>query len=198
MPMRSNAGRELAGAASGFTLEDAALTPVFLADERGWLAAFLLQDALRAEAAGVVAALRGAGLQLHLLSGDHPAAVASVAARLGITAWAGGATPQEKFAYVQRLQREGRIVAMIGDGLNDAPVLAGADVSFAMSEGADAAQLQADLVLTANSLNGAAETFVLARRAMRIVRQNFAWALAYNALALPLAGAGGVGPRGGA
>ena len=186
--------RELAGAASGFTLEDAALTPVFLADERGWLAAFLLQDALRAEAAGVVAALRGAGLQLHLLSGDHPAAVASVAARLGIAAWAGGATPQEKFAYVQRLQREGRIVAMIGDGLNDAPVLAGADVSFAMSEGADAAQLQADLVLTANSLNGAAETFVLARRAMRIVRQNFAWALAYNALALPLAAAGWIGP----
>ena len=186
--------RELAGGPPEFVLDDAALTAVFLADERGWLAAFLLQDALRAEAAGVVAALRAAGLRVHLLSGDHPAAVASVAARLGIEAWTGGATPQAKFAYVQRLQREGRVVAMIGDGLNDAPVLAGADVSFAMSEGADTAQLRADLVLTANSLNGAAETFALARRTMRIVRQNFAWALAYNALALPLAAAGWIGP----
>jgi Cu2+-exporting ATPase len=186
--------RELAGGPAGFALDDAALTPVFLADESGWLAVFLLQDELRAEAAGVVAALRGAGLQLHLLSGDHPAAVASAAVRLGIAAWTGGVTPQEKFAYVQRLQREGRIVAMVGDGLNDAPVLAGADVSFAMSEGADAAQLQADLVLTANSLNGTAETFALARRTMRIVRQNFGWALAYNALALPLAAAGWIGP----
>jgi Cu2+-exporting ATPase len=186
--------RELAGVPAGFALEDAALTPVFLADEGGWLAVFLLQDELRAEAAGVVAALRGAGLQLHLLSGDHPAAVASAAARLGIAAWTGGVTPQEKFAYVQRLQREGRVVAMVGDGLNDAPVLAGADVSFAMSEGADAAQLQADLRLTANSLNGTAESFALARRTMRIVRQNFGWALAYNALALPLAAAGWIGP----
>jgi Cu2+-exporting ATPase len=186
--------RGLSGGTAGFILDDAALTPVYLADERGWLAVFLLQDTLRAESADVVAALRGAGLNVHLLSGDHPAAVASVAARLGISAWVGGATPQDKFAYVQRLQREGRIVAMVGDGLNDAPVLAGADVSFAMSEGADAAQLQADLVLTANSLNGTAETFAVARRTMRIVRQNFGWALAYNALALPLAAAGWIGP----
>ncbi len=186
--------RELAGRPARYTLEDAALTPVFLADERGWLAAFLLQDGLRAEAAAVVGGLRAAGLRVHLLSGDHPAAVASVAARLGIAAWTGGATPQEKFAYVQRLQREGRIVAMVGDGLNDAPVLAGADVSFAMSEGADAAQLQADFVLTANALNGIPEAFRLARRAMRIVRQNFGWALAYNALALPFAAAGWIGP----
>ena len=186
--------RELAGGPADFALADAALTPVFLADERGWLAVFLLQDALRAEAAGVVAGLRGAGLQVHLLSGDHPAAVASVASRLGIEAWAGGVTPQEKFAYVRRLQRGGRIVAMVGDGLNDAPVLAGADASFAMSEGADTAQLRADLVLTANTLNGMAETFALARRTMRIVRQNFGWALAYNACALPLAAAGWIGP----
>jgi Cu2+-exporting ATPase len=186
--------RGLAGSPPRLAPGDAPLTRVFLADESGWLAVVLLEDAPRAEAAQVVASLQRTGLRVHLLSGDHPAAAAMVAARLGIAAWSGGATPQEKFAYVRRLQAEGRVVAMVGDGLNDAPVLAGADVSFAMSEGAELAQLQADLVLTANSLNGTAETFELARRAMRIVRQNFAWALAYNALALPLAAAGWMGP----
>ena len=177
---------------------DASLTPVFLADEQGWLAVFLLEDVLRPEAADLVAALRAAGLRLHLVSGDHPAAVASCAERLGIELHAGGATPQDKFAYVEGLQREGRIVAMIGDGLNDAPVLARADVSFAMGAGADAAQQHADLVVTGNSLAEIAATFGAAGRAMRIVRQNFGWALAYNALALPLAAAGWIGPWGAA
>jgi Cu2+-exporting ATPase len=169
-------------------------TPVYLAGERGWLAVFLLEDELRPEAAALVAALQRAALRLHLVSGDQPLAVAAVAARLGIATAAGGALPQEKFAYVARLQREGRVVAMVGDGLNDTPVLARADVSFAMGGGADAAQNQADFILTGNSLKEIAATFVLARRAMRVVRQNFAWALAYNALALPLAAAGWIGP----
>ena len=171
-----------------------ALTPVFLADERGWLAAFHLEDALRADAASTVECLRGAGLRIHLLSGDHPGAVAVVAARLGIEAWTGGASPQDKFAYVERLQRAGRVVAMVGDGLNDTPVLARADVSVAMGGGADAAQLQADFVLLGSSLDELPGTLQLARRTMRIIRQNFAWALAYNAVALPLAAAGWIGP----
>ena len=169
-------------------------TPVFLADERGWLAAFTLEDELRPEAAEIVAALRGRGLRLHLVSGDHPDAVAAVAARLGIADVAAGVLPQDKLAYVARLQRDGRIVAMIGDGLNDAPVLARADVSFAMGGGADAAQNQSDFVLLGNSLEELEKTFKLAKRTMRVVRQNFGWALAYNALALPLAAAGWIGP----
>jgi Cu2+-exporting ATPase len=177
---------------------DGALTPVFLADERGWLAVFLLEDQLRGEAARVVAGLRAAGLRVHLLSGDHPAAVDCVAARLGIELRMGGATPQDKFAYVERLQHAGRVVAMVGDGLNDAPVLARADVSVAMGSGADAAQAQADFVLLSHDgavrLGALPECIAVARRAMRIVRQNFGWALAYNALALPLAAAGWIGP----
>jgi Cu2+-exporting ATPase len=186
--------RELTVAAAPATLPVAGQTSVYLADERGWLAVFLLEDVLRPEAPDLVAALRAAGLRLHLVSGDQPASVASMAARLGIDRALGGALPQDKFDYVARLQREGRVVAMIGDGLNDAPVLARADVSFAMGGGADAAQRQADLVVIGNSLAEIAGAFRLARRAMRIVRQNFAWALAYNAIALPLAATGWIGP----
>jgi Cu2+-exporting ATPase len=185
---------ELAGAPPAMAEPRPWQTPVFLAGERGWLAVFMLEDALRPEAEEMVAALRAAGLRLHLQSGDHPAAVTAAAARLGIVQAAAGVLPQDKLAYVERLQREGRIVAMIGDGLNDAPVLARADVSFAMGSGADAAQCRADVVLLGNSLGEVQRTFGLARRAMRIVRQNFAWALAYNAFALPLAAAGWIGP----
>ncbi len=186
--------RELVGAAPGLEFSDNVMTPVFLADERGWLAVFLLEDQLRERANDAIDELRAAGLRVHLLSGDHPAAVAAAAARLGIEAWAGGASPQDKFDYVEHLQREGKVVAMVGDGLNDTPVLARADVSFAMGGGADAAQLQADFVLLGNALAETPGTFKLARWTMRIVRQNFGWALAYNMLALPLAAAGWIGP----
>ncbi|OGA75696.1 MAG: hypothetical protein A3G81_29210 [Betaproteobacteria bacterium RIFCSPLOWO2_12_FULL_65_14] len=103
-------------------------------------------------------------------------------------------TPQDKFEYVARLQDAGRVVVMVGDGLNDAPVLARADASFAMGSGADAAQLSADVVLTGSSLAALLGTLEVARRAMRLVRQNLAWALAYNAVALPLAAIGWIGP----
>ena len=185
---------ELAGPTLATAAPKASCTPVFLADERGWLAAFTLQDTLRPEASGLVNALRGRGLRLHLLSGDHPDAVAAVAAHLGIVDVVAGVLPQDKLAYVERLQGAGRVVAMIGDGLNDAPVLARADVSFAMGGGADLSQRQADFVLTGDSLAEVAATFSLARRAMRIVKQNFGWALAYNGLALPLAATGWIGP----
>jgi Cu2+-exporting ATPase len=177
---------------------DAQRTPVFLADAEGWLAAFVLEDALRPEAQALVAELTARGLRVHLASGDHPAAVDAVARRLGIVSVLGGATPQDKFSFVERLQRDGRVVAMIGDGLNDAPVLARADVSVAVSGGADAAQAQADIVLLGGAtrlrLSVVGEALSVARRAMRLIRQNFAWAVAYNACALPLAAIGWIGP----
>jgi Cu2+-exporting ATPase len=167
---------------------------VYLAEEGRWLAAFFIEDALRPEAAGVVRSLAARGLRAHLVSGDDPALVEKVARRLGIAAWAGGATPQEKFDYVARLQAEGRVVAMVGDGLNDAPVLARADASVAMGAGADAAQLQADVVLTGDRLGALQDVLALSRGAMRLVRQNLAWALLYNAVALPAAALGWIGP----
>ena len=170
------------------------LAQVYLAAEGQWLAAFFVLDALRPEAAGIVRALAERGLRVHLVSGDQPAVVESLARQLGIAAWTGGATPQDKFDYVARLQAAGRVVAMVGDGLNDAPVLARADASIAMGAGADAAQLQADVVLTGDRLGALAEVLALSRRAMRLVRQNLGWALGYNALALPAAALGWIGP----
>jgi Cu2+-exporting ATPase len=167
---------------------------VFLADEREWLAAFELEDAVRPEAAALVDTLGKRHIEVHLASGDRFEVGAALGRLLWIDRVTGGMTPQDKCDYVARLQREGRVVAMVGDGLNDAPVLARADVSFAMGSGADAAQLQADLVLLGNSLEGILRAMQLAKRALRLVRQNIAWALAYNGLAIPLAAAGWIGP----
>jgi Cu2+-exporting ATPase len=167
---------------------------VFLAGEGGWLALFELEDELRPDAAQLAASLKQRGIAVHVASGDGAAAVEAVAGRLGIGEFAGGMTPQDKLDYVERLQRAGRVVVMVGDGLNDAPVLARADASVALAGGADAAQLRADVIVLGNSLVPILETFNLARRAMRLVRQNLGWALAYNAAALPLAAAGWIGP----
>jgi Cu2+-exporting ATPase len=169
-------------------------TRVYLAAPGRWLAAFDLEDAPRPGAQAVVARLQDGGLIVHLCSGDSPDVVAETAYRLGIGNFRALMRPQDKLAYVRDLQRRGRVVAMVGDGLNDMPVLAGADASIAMAGGADAAQLQADAVLLGRSLEGIPALLDAARRSMRLVRENLAWALAYNALALPLAAAGLLGP----
>lgn len=167
---------------------------VVLGDEGGYLAAFAFRDALRPDAAAAVARLRAAGCRVMLLSGDRLTAVRRVAERLGIDRSVAGASPGDKLVFVERLQREGAVVAMVGDGINDAPVLARAQVSVAVGRAAQAARASADMVLTSGRLQDLAEGFTVARRTMRIVRQNFAWAIAYNLVALPLAVAGFVTP----
>ncbi|HEU4353596.1 MAG TPA: heavy metal translocating P-type ATPase [Burkholderiales bacterium] len=167
---------------------------VYLANESGWLAAFELADSLRAEVPEFISDIKARSLTVHLASGDQPEVVGALARELGIERCTGAMTPEDKYRYLEHLQRESGVVAMVGDGLNDAPVLARADVSFAMGNGADAAQLKADVVVMSNSLEGVSRTCEVARRAMRLVRQNIAWAIAYNAIALPLAAAGFIGP----
>ena len=169
-------------------------TVVYLADARGWIAAFELEDRVRPEAAALVAALKARGVRVHLVSGDRAAAAAAVARRLGIEHAHAGMKPEDQLAHVRRLQEEGRMVAMIGDGLNDGPVLAAADASFALGSGADATQLQADVVLLRDALPEVLFTLDAAGKAMRLVRQSIGWALAYNAIALPAAALGLVGP----
>ena len=167
---------------------------VFLGGDSGWIARFSFEDGLRPDAAGLIEGLRSAGLKVHLLSGDDAAVVSEVSARLGIETHQGGVSPQDKYEYVKRLQASGRHVAMLGDGLNDAPVLAQADVSIAMGQGATLAQQNADLVLASGKLDGVLEARRIARLAMAAIRQNFLWALAYNAVALPAAAFGLIGP----
>ncbi len=167
---------------------------VILADAAGWIALFRLGDALREEAGELVRSLRAQGCRIALLSGDASSAVRPVAAALGIEDAHGGMTPQDKRDFLLGLQRRGAVVAMVGDGVNDAPVLAQAQVSVAMGGGTELARNQADIVLLGESLRHLAEGVTLARRARRIVRQNLAWAFAYNLCAIPLAMLGWVTP----
>jgi Cu2+-exporting ATPase len=169
-------------------------TPVWLGSEAGWIARFELTDALRAEALQVIAALRAPGRRILILSGDEPAAVRAVAARLGVDSAQGALSPEGKHAKVRALQEQGAVVAMVGDGVNDAPVLAQAQVSIAMGSGAVLSQAHSDLVLLEGRLARLLDAFAVSRRTMRIVRQNLFWAVAYNAVALPFAVAGYVTP----
>jgi Cu2+-exporting ATPase len=176
----------------------AALPPgssvAMLADESRCLALFVLDDVLRQEAGEFVEALRRAGKRVHLLSGDRRETVARIAAALAIESVRADAAPQDKLRYVQALQQEGRVVAMIGDGINDAPVLAQAGVSIAMGDGAWMSQRQADAVLVSGRLGDLRAAFVTAARTLTIIRENLIWALAYNLIAVPLAAIGMVTP----
>lgn len=167
---------------------------VFLRDAQGLLARFRLQDALRAEAAAVVASLRAEGVQLTLLSGDQASAVRTVADQLGIADARAGLSPEAKLAALQQSRREARTVAMLGDGINDAPVLAAADVGYTLAKAAPLAQHASALI----ALNGRLDGFLATRRMSaalhRVIRQNLAWAMAYNLISLPLAATGVVGP----
>jgi Cu2+-exporting ATPase len=169
-------------------------TAVALADAEGWLALFRFGDAIRPDAAAMIAALRAEGLQVALLTGDAAPVADRVARALGIDAVRAGATPQEKHAYVAALQEDGAVVAMVGDGINDAPVLARAQVSVAMGGGAQLARTQADLVLLSENLDHLCRGYRLARRTLRVIRQNLAWSVVYNLAALPLAMLGFVTP----
>lgn len=167
---------------------------LWLGDGDRAVARFRLQESLRTDARDAIGELRRLGLRVHLASGDALEPVQRLMHALDIGEAHARQTSEDKLALVRRLQAQGRIVAMVGDGLNDAPVLAGADVSLAMGEGASLAQRAADMVLTAPSLLRIPAAIRLARRTQRIIRQNFAWAVGYNLLALPLAIAGHVTP----
>ena len=163
-------------------------------DTGSWLecARFDLTETVRPEAPEVVHALQKMGIQVQLLSGDIPASVARVARQVGIAleSTVASCTPEDKLLRMQRWQSQGHCVAMVGDGLNDGPVLAGAHASFAFGRAVPLAQAQSDVVVLGENLHHVVQTICLARRSMRIIGQNLAWALAYNVLCIPLAIAG--------
>ena len=169
-------------------------TLVALGSDLGWIALFKLHDQVRREAKALVDALLREGRQVSILSGDSPGAVAAVAQLLGVAEARAGLSPEGKHEYLLGLQRQGAVVAMIGDGVNDAPVLAQAQVSVAMGGGTDLARTQGDFVLLSGNLADLEGGVDLSRRAASIIRQNLVWAFAYNVVAIPAAMVGWITP----
>jgi Cu2+-exporting ATPase len=167
---------------------------VGLADDAGVLAWFALGDAPRLQAHQLIDELKGLGVRIHLYSGDRDENVQSMARELGIDDARGGMLPQDKLDAVKALQKAGAIVAMTGDGVNDAPVLAQAQVSIAVDQGAEAAQAAADMVLLSSEIGRLADGVKLARKTQGVIRQNLAWSVLYNFFAIPAAALGYVTP----
>ncbi|MGC3930880.1 heavy metal translocating P-type ATPase [Pseudomonas atacamensis] len=188
---------EFACALSGAALPsmpDEAGQWLLLADTHGPLAWLVLDDRLRNDAPALLAACKARGWRTLLLSGDSSPMVASVAAELGIYEARGGLRPDDKLQVLQQLHKEGRKVLMLGDGVNDVPVLAAADISVAMGSATDLAKTSADAVLLSNRLDALVQAFTLARRTRRVIIENLLWAALYNGLMLPFAALGWITP----
>ncbi len=178
----------------GQSTEAPDLPQVHLADAQGWLASFDLEEMVRDDALPTIAALKAMGLRVQLLSGDQTRAVERLAWRLGIEWSFGGRSPEDKLSHVGLLQATGHRVAMVGDGINDAPVLARADVSMSFAQAAPISRARADFVLLGERLLPVAEVLRKARLTRSVVRQNLIWAAAYNAVCVPLAVVGWMPP----
>ncbi|OLP06474.1 heavy metal translocating P-type ATPase family protein [Rhodoferax antarcticus ANT.BR] len=163
---------------------------VYMSDGQQWLATFELQEAIRPDAQATIAALKEDGLAVHLLSGDASDAARQVADAVGIQAFQGQCSPQDKLDFLRQSQLEGHKVAVVGDGLNDGPILAGAHASFAFGQAVPLAQAQADFLVSGSRLSDVALAISLSRRTLAVVRQNLWWAAGYNAICVPLAVAG--------
>ncbi len=185
---------EIAGVRPVTEPDRAGATRVWLGCDGRWLACFDLTDPLRPEAKFVVQRLQADGKRVLIWSGDAVAAVGTVAHQLGVDAYEAGLLPQDKQARMVAMQQQGAVVAMVGDGVNDAPALAQAQLSIAMGSGALLTQAHADIVLLSGRLQGLVEAIGIAAKTRRIVRQNLIWATAYNGVALSFAAAGLVTP----
>ena len=167
---------------------------VHLVDDQGLIASFIFLDTPRPGLEPFLKTVKSRNIAVHLVSGDDPATVAWWANHVGIESYQGGCTPEDKYDYIEHLQKEGRFVWAIGDGVNDAPLLARADISIAVGAGAPLASAGADAILTAVSLEPLAKTLRLADKTQAIIKQNLLWALIYNLLAIPAAMMGLVNP----
>ncbi|WP_428825467.1 heavy metal translocating P-type ATPase [Azonexus sp. IMCC34842] len=175
-------------------LQQSGKTVVVLAEAEQVLALIAIADALRPSSRAAVARLRERGIRVVMLTGDNAATAAAIAAEAGIAEFRAGILPGDKAAAVAELKAGGGLVAMVGDGINDAPALAAADVSFAIGAGSDAAIEAADLTLIRNDLHGVADAIDLSTATLGKIRQNLFFAFIYNVLGIPLAALGFLNP----
>ncbi|MGO1775240.1 MAG: heavy metal translocating P-type ATPase, partial [Agrococcus casei] len=159
-----------------------------------YLGTLMLDDQVRPESKQTVERLRGLGIEPIMITGDHAGAADRIAQAVGITEVHAGALPGDKLEHVRQLQAQGRRVAMIGDGVNDAAALAASDLGIAMGSGTDVARASASITLVSGGLEQATTGIELARATLRVIRQNLFWAFAYNTLAIPLAAFGLLSP----
>jgi Cu+-exporting ATPase len=162
-------------------------TPVFIAVDGKAAGVAAVSDEIKETAPEAVRALRGMGIEVVMLTGDNPRSAMAMAARAGIDKVRAEVTPDRKADEVRRIQSEGKVVAMVGDGINDAPALAQADVGMAIGTGTDIAVEAGDIVLMSGDLRGVATAIALSRAALRNIRQNLFWAFAYNVVLIPVA-----------
>jgi Cu+-exporting ATPase len=171
-------------------LQQAGKTVMVLAEGAAVLALFAVADALRPTSKAAVRRLRERGIRVVMLTGDNAATAAAIAAEAGIDEFRAGILPGDKAAAVGELKAGGGLVAMVGDGINDAPALAAADVSFAIGAGSDAAVEAADLTLIRSDLSASDDAIALSTATLGKIRQNLFFAFIYNVLGIPLAALG--------
>ncbi len=193
-PWRLGSAQFVGGGIVDTPVSNVAASNVFLGFDGNVVAWFDVEDELRPDVAKTIESLRSDGLRITLVSGDNERAVAELASTLGFSEFHFECGPERKLEIIRAAQRDGERVVMVGDGINDAPVLAGADASIAPAKSALLAQTSADVIMLGDSLRPITTAILMSQRTMRIVRQNLAWAIVYNALALPLAAAGLVPP----
>jgi Cu+-exporting ATPase len=173
---------------------DASLSVVAVAETGRWLGAIGVADPLRESSRQAVARLQRQGVEVVMLTGDNAATAAAIAGAAGVARFEANVLPGDKAAAIAKLKAGGKRVAMAGDGINDAPALAAADVSFAMGAGSDVAMEAADVTLMRNDLNGVADAISLSRATLAKIRQNLFWAFIYNVLGIPAAALGFLNP----
>ena len=156
--------------------------------------AFALADRLKADSQAAISRLKAHGIAVHIMSGDHQGTVEYIADQLGISHALGNMSPRDKAAAVQQLKDKGQTVAMVGDGINDAPALAAANVSFAMKDGADVAEHTASATLMQHSVNQMVDALLISRATLKNIKQNLFFAFFYNVLGIPLAALGFLSP----
>jgi P-type Cu+ transporter len=168
-------------------LAEAGRSIVYVAMDGALAGLIAVSDPIKPTSATAVERLHALGVEVVMLTGDHERAARTVAAAAGIDRVVAGVSPSGKVAEIKRLRAQGRVVAMVGDGINDAPALVHADVGIALGSGTDVAIDASDVTLMRGELGGVADAIVLARRTMRTIKQNLFWAFAYNVVGIPVA-----------